>query len=201
MKKIIYISLVAAIILLNSCAQRFYSLNPKTISYSATNDFDDISLQYQYDILRQKGNKKMAKKEQKHNVKLVAVKITNNTNQIINIGENAAFFSNGSMVYPLDAITIKNNIKQSVPSHLWYLLLTPLTLTVNDSKPIPIGLVIGPGISGGNMLVAANANKKLYTELEQYDILNRNIQPGETVFGLVGFSGLDYAPLLLKLTK
>ena len=51
------------------------------------------------------------------------------------------------------------------------------------------------------MLVAGNANKKFYEELLQYDILNRDIQKGETVYGLVGFRNLDFSPLTIKITK
>lgn len=64
-----------------------------------------------------------------------------------------------------------------------------------------IGFIPGPVLSGGNMLVAANANNNLYKELVQYDILYHDIQPGETIFGLVGFRNLDYAPLTIKLIK
>jgi archaellum component FlaF (FlaF/FlaG flagellin family) len=202
MRKFIHFSLMLAFIFLFcGCAQSYYALNPPKVLYSTSNNLEDITLNYHYDILRDKGNTKISKKERKHNVKLVAVKITNNTDKVINIGNNAAFFNGSTMVFPMDAISTKNDLKQSVPSHLFYLLLTPLTLSVNGSNPFPIGLILGPVISGGNMLVAANANSNLYKELVQYDILYRDIQPGETVFGLVGFRNLDYVPLTIKLIK
>lgn len=193
--------MLAFIFLFGGCAQSYYALNPTKIAYTASNNLEDITLNYRYDILSEKGNKKISRKERKHNVKLVAVKITNNTDTVINIGNNAAFFSGNSITYPMDAISTKNSLKQSVPSHLFYLLLSPLTLSVNGSNPFPIGLILGPAISGGNMLVAASANNNLYKDLVQYDILFRDIQPGETVFGLVGFRNLDYAPLTIKLIK
>jgi len=202
MRKFIHFSLKLAIIFLFcSCAQSYHTLNPTKIAYTASNNLEDISLNYRYDILSEKGNKKISKKERKHNFKLVAVKITNNTDTVINIGNNAAFFSGNSITYPMDAISTKNSLKQSVPSHLFYLLLTPLTLSLNGSTPFPIGLIIGPAISGGNMFVAASANNNINKELVQYDILYRDIQPGETVFGLVGFRNLDYVPLTIKLIK
>lgn len=193
--------MLVSIFLFSGCAQSYYALNPPKIIYTASNNLEDISLNYRYDILSEKGNRKISKKERKNNVKLVAVKITNNTDKVINIGKNAAFFSGSSLIYPMDAISTRNNLKQSVPSHLLYLLLSPLTLSVNGSNPVPIGLILGPVISGGNMIVAANANNNFYKELVQYDILYRDIQPGETVFGLVGFRNLDYTPLTIKLLK
>lgn len=189
------------IFLFCGCAQSYRLLSPTNIGYTASNNLEDIRLEYRYDILSESGNKKISKKEKKNNIKLVAVKITNNTDKIINIGNNAAFFNGNSKLYPMEPVFIKKIIKQSVPSHLFYLLLTPLTLSVNDSNPFPVGLILGPGIAGGNMIVAGNANKNFYRELVQYDILYRDIQPNETVFGLVAFHNLDYVPLTLRLIK
>jgi hypothetical protein len=202
MRKLFHSGLILAFIFLFcGCAQSYNALNPSKMAYYTSNNLEDITLHYRYDILNEKGNKKISKKERKHNVKLVAVKITNNTDTVINIGKNAAFFSDNSIIYPMDAISTKNSLKQSVPSNLFYLLLYPLTLSVNGSKPFPIGLILAPAISGGNMLVASNANKDLYKDIVQYDILFCDIQPGETVFGLVGFRNLNYAHLTLKLIK
>ena len=202
MRKFFFNSLMFAFIfLIGGCAHGYNALQPTKIAYSASNSMEDVSLSYRYDILNEKGNTKLSKKEKKQNIKLVAVKITNNTDKVISIGNNAAFYCGSTMIYPMDAIWIKNTLKQSVPSYLFYLLLTPLTLTVNGSHPFPVGLILGPMLSGSNMLVAANANKNFYNELVQYDIVNREIQVGETVYGLVGFRNLDYSPLTIKLTK
>lgn len=200
MKKIIYATLFCAVmLLLGSCAQGYTSLNPQRMNYSSYNTLEDIQLCYRYDVLLEKGNTKMSKKEKKNNLKLLAVKITNNTSQTIRIGDNAAFYSGNTMVYPLDAISIKSSIRQSVPSYLWYLLFTPLTVTVNNTNTYRVGYLLGPLLTGGNMLRAADSNKKFYDELQIYDIMSQDIKPNETVYGLVGFRGIDYAPLTIKL--
>lgn len=202
MKRSIHFGLLLALIfILGACAQRYHSVNPTKIALSASNIPEEITLNYRYDILRENGNKKISKNERRNNIKLVAVKITNNTDQVINLSKNAAFFSGSSMLVPIEPISLKNKLRQSVPSYLFYLLLTPLTFTFNGSDPFPIGLFVGPGLTGANMLDAGIANKKLYTELIQYDILNRDIQQGETVYGLVGFGNIDYSPLTIKITK
>jgi len=202
MRKFINFSLALAFIsLFSGCAKSFYELHPANIAYTASNNLEDIKLYYRYDVLREEGNTKLAKKEIKNNIKLVAVKITNNTDTVINIGSNAAFYSGNTLIYPIDAISIRNELKQSVPGYLPYLLLTPLTLSVNGSSPFPIGLILGPAIAGGNMITAANANRDLYKELVKYDVLYRDIKSGETVYGLVGFRNLDYIPLTIKLIK
>ncbi len=202
MRKFISFAVVLfSILLMSGCAKRYYTLNPATISYSASNNMEDISLSYRYDVLNEKGNNKISKKEKKNNIKLVAVRITNNTDRVINIGNNAIFYSGSSIVYPMDAISIKNKLKQSVPSHLFYLLLTPLTFSFNDSGSIPVGLILGPAIAGGNMLMAGISNKKFYEELLRYDIMGIDIRAGETVYGLVGFQSFSYDPLTIKLLK
>lgn len=200
-KNLFFGVLLTIIFMLGGCAQSYYPVNATRLSYSASSDFEDINLQYRYDIMNEKGNSKLAKKEKRHNIKLVAVKVTNNSAHVINIGSNAAFFSGNTIVYPLDAISIRSKLRQSVPSHLWYLLLTPLTFSVNNSNPVPIGLILGPAISGGNMITAGSANKKFFNELMDYDIMHRDIRPGETVYGLVGFKNMDYTPLTIKLIR
>lgn len=202
MNKSILYSLVTVIILtVSGCAQRYYAIEPSRFVYTTSNDTGAITLNYKYDVVHERKNTKMWKKEMKYNIKLVAVKITNNTDKVVSIGNNIAFYNGSSQVYPIDQIAVKDYLKQSVPSHLWYLLLSPITLTINGSSPIPIGLILGPGISLGNMLVASNANKKFSNELIQYDIINKEINPGETVYGLVGFRNLEYGTLSLKLIK
>jgi hypothetical protein len=69
-------------------------------------------------------------------------------------------------------LKIIQTVKQSPASYLWYLLLTPVqfysgsTTTSNgyytETKPansFPIGLIVGPGLAGGNMIAASSANK------------------------------------------
>ena len=189
------------IFLSGGCAQGYYALNPNNIAFNASNNLEYINLNYRYDILEEKGNTKLAKKARKRNIKLVAVQITNNTDKVINIGDNVAFYSGNTMMYPMDAVSVKNNLKQSVAGYLFYMLLTPLNISFNGAEPVPVGLLIGPVITGSNMIVAGSANKNLYKELLQYDVLSRDIRPRETVFGLVGFRNMDYVPLTLKFIK
>ncbi len=191
--------IVLVLFILSACAQSYQPINPHRLNLTSSNGLENITLNYRYDVLMEKGNDKNAKKERANNVKLVAVRITNNTSQVLNIGNNAAFYTGNTVIYPMDPISLSNALKQSVPSHLLYLLFAPLTLSVNGSDPFPIGLLLGPGLSGGNMIAASKANKNLYSELKQYDIMFRDIKPGESVIGLVGFRDIDYVPLTIKL--
>lgn len=193
--------LCALIILLNGCAQSYQVIEPQKLNYSASNELENIGVYYQYDVLNKKGNKKFSNKENKKNIKVLAVKVVNNSNSTINIGNNAAFFSNNTMIFPIDPIALKSELKQSTASYLFYLLLAPLTFTINNSSPFPFGLILAPIITGGNMGAAAGANKNFYNELTQYDILYQDIEPGNTAFGLVAFRNIDYIPISIKFIK
>lgn len=108
----------------------------------------------------------------------------------------------------MDPMSIKNSIKQIVPAYLPYLLLSFLNLYVTKvENGVPtteyyrIGLILGPGITIGNMAVAGGANEDMLKELNNYNILNRDIQKGETVYGIIGFSMTGYRPISLQLKR
>ncbi|MDJ1501878.1 hypothetical protein [Xanthocytophaga agilis] len=67
--------------------------------------------------------------------------------------------------------------------------------TVTNS--FPIGYVVGPGLVIRNMMVAGNVNKRFVEELGKYSLINREIKPGETVYGLV----FTYDPLSVRIKR
>ena len=192
------------LIILSGCAASYRQINPPALVYNSHDLQDGISVSYKYDVLQEAGNKKYARKEALKNVKLVAVKITNNTEEVININKNVAFYSGMNQIMPMEPYVVKESIKQIVPAYLPYALLTFLTLNVTQDNQVdsyPIGLVVGPAVTIGNMAVAGTANTKMLEELNQYNLINLDIQPGETVFGIIGVSNLDYGPLSVKIRK
>ena len=98
-------------------------------------------------------------------------------------------------------------LKQSSASYLWYLLLTPMNLYTNQTQngftrqtsSTPIGLVIGPGLAGGNMIAAGSANTKFEKDLLEYNINGVTIKKGETVSGLIGIRSDDYNSIKVKI--
>jgi hypothetical protein len=76
-----------------------------------------------------------------------------------------------------------------------------MTLNVDNSGNIPIGLVIGPGIALGNMFVASGANKRFREELLDNDLENRAIANGESFYGLITIKDNGFMPLSFKLTR
>lgn len=186
--------LLLAIISLTSCASSYQAIQPKTINYLSNNSDKGIKLEYKYDLLY----KKYEKKEAKKGVKVVAVKITNDSDQDVMFGRDIKLtYENGTEVPVMENDRVYKTLKQSPASYLLYLLLSPIMLTTTkttsnggyitqDETNIPIGLILGPGIAGTNMIVASSANKNFKSDLLVYNINGTLIKAGETKYGLIG---------------
>lgn len=205
MKFIKTFALFIIILCLTGCASGYRMIQPKAINYISNNKTGGLTLQYKYDLL----DKKYEKKEQKKEVKLVAIKITNNSDRNVIFGEDVTLeYENGNGAYVMENIKTYKTLKQSLTSYLWYLLLTPLNLTVSktnsygipeETSSTPIGLVLGPGLAGGNMIAAGSANKKFKTELLEYNLKGTVIKKGETKYGLIGIRSDSFDALKLRI--
>jgi len=205
MKKMIFKFLtIALVFVLTGCASYYRPINPPTVSYDSRETNEGVVFSYKYDVLRESGNKKFADKEIKKGVKLIAVKITNNTGSMLNIGRDIAFYSGNKQLTPMNPIVIKESIKQITPGYLTYLLLTLVNVYVTNgssTQTYQVGLILGPAVTIGNMAVAGAANKNLLKELDLYNIQDKDVEVGETVYGIVGFRDLGYSPLTLKVVR
>ena len=202
--KIIKITfLLIGILSLTSCASGYQMIQPERINYVSSKQTEDVKLEYKYNLL----NKKYSKKEYKKGVQLVSVKITNNSDRDLMFGRDIKLaYTNGSEIDPMEREAVFRSLKQSEASYLWYLLLTPLQLNKMDANgqvtsSTPIGLAVGPGIAGGNMIAAGSANKKFKTELMNYDLNGVLIKKGETKFGLVGIRTNSFNSLQLNISE
>lgn len=202
--KIIKITfLLIGILSLTSCASGYRMIQPERINYVSSKQTEDVKLEYKYNLL----NKKYSKKEYKKGVQLVSVKITNNSDRDLMFGRDVKLaYTNGVEIQPMERDVVFKSLKQSEASYLWYLLLTPLQLNKIDANgqvtsSTPIGLAVGPGIAGGNMIAAGSANKKFKTELMNYDLNGVLIKKGETKFGLVGIRTNSFNSLQLHINE
>ena len=201
--KIFKFSLIAlAFIVLTSCATGYTTINPQSLNYVSTHSSEGVKLEYKYDVL----DKKYAKKEDKKAVRVVTVKITNNSDKDLVFGNDLVLtYENGNRVVPMDNTKVYKSLKQSEASYLLYLLLTPLNLSISgssgDTTTIPIGLVLGPGIAAGNMIGAGSANKKFKTQLAEHNLNGVTIGKGETKYGMIGIKAESYEALQVKLVE
>jgi len=189
--------LLISAVLFTSCAGSYYAINPDRLNYTAKTDNEGVLLNYRYAVLEQQGNKKYAKKETRKGIKLVAISLTNTTEKPV-FYNKLAFYSGSRAFSPLDINTIHRELKQAAASYLLFLFLTPMNLTIGYSS-MPIGLGLGPGITISNMVTASRANKSFKEELLEQDLRDAVIDSGETIYGIIGFYGIGYDPLSIKI--
>jgi hypothetical protein len=197
-------ALALSVLLLNSCASGYKKIQPKTINFVSRSENNSIVLEYKYDLLE----KKYKKKEMNNGLKVIAVKVTNNSTNDLVFGKDIQLtYENGNELNLLETNVVYKAIKQSPASYLWYLLLSPMqfqTMTTNSngqqqtSSSTPVGLVIGPGLAGGNMIAASSANKNFYNDLLENDIIGKVIKKGETVYGIIGIRSNNYDSIKVK---
>lgn len=197
--------LLSVVLFLTGCASGYREINPEGLSYQSSSRKQDVSVEYKYDLLR----KKYSKKEQKKDIRLVALRISNNSERDLVFGRDIKVnFDNGDQVILLGREKVFSELKQHPASYLFYLLLTPISVyTTNsnsngydmDTESFPVGLIVGPGLAGGNLIAAASANKKFKNELAAYDILGKTIPKGETVYGLLGLRADNYEALRISI--
>ncbi|SDL53312.1 hypothetical protein SAMN04488034_105121 [Salinimicrobium catena] len=200
MKFLKFTLLLVAIASLTGCASGYDSITPKSLNYASVNVKDGVKLEYKYDLL----DKKYEKKEDKRGVKLVAVSITNTSERDLIFGKDLTLsYENGDYVPLMEYDKTFKSLRQSPLTHLFYLLLTPLNLHITKASSsgnivtnsYPIGLLLGPGIAGGNMIAASTANGKFKKDLMEYNLQGTMIKKGETKYGLIGINTDSYDAL------
>ena len=195
---VIRISIVCSLVILcASCASTYEVIDPKRVNYENTTIKDSIEFSYRYDVLSYRGNRKYAKKEVPQGVKIVAVKIVNNTPNSFLCGDDYVIFSNGKKMRLLAPDEAFKKLRQIAPGHLLYMLLTPMQF-YSGNTTLPIGLVLGPVITLGNIATALTANDKFKIELETMYIYGRVVKPGEEVYGVICIATSGYGPLSME---
>ncbi|MGM0588011.1 MAG: hypothetical protein ACQETE_06345 [Bacteroidota bacterium] len=190
-KQLLTILIVAFVV--SSCAGSYNSMNPTMMHYEAKTNGNQIETSYRYNILQENENKKYAKKEFKGSAKMVAVKITNNTNESFVIGKDKHIYSGNTMISDTNSEHVISSLDQTAAGYLLFLLLTPMKLTVQKGGQKPevtsIGYVIGPGLTLINMIRASSANTSFEQDLKKYNLVGKRVEPGQTVYGLVVKNG------------
>lgn len=174
-------------------------IKPATLTYLSNSSDKSVSLDYKYNLLP----KKYAKKETKNNIKLLAVKITNNSGRDLVFAKDIKLtYGNGNEVILMGNEQVFKTLKQQTALYLLYLLLTPATFNTTSNgqqtSSIPIGYGLGPGLTAINMITAGTANKNFKEELLQYNIIGITIKNGATVYGLVGINSANFESIKIK---
>jgi len=202
-----FIRLAAGTALLFStgCAASYTPIQPDRIAtYQMSGSTPEVELGYQFDALRHRGrNKKYSKKERKRGYQVVAVKVTNKTTQDLNFSRDLDLMYGDRPITPVASNQAATDMKQGVLIYLLYVLLNPtFGIQTNSATGQSSGgttIYMGPFIAAGNMIGAGAANQNLRKEFTAHDLINRNIKPGETVYGILSLRETNVAPLRLQL--
>jgi len=198
--------LLLTILMLSSCAASYHTIRPEYLSYPTSVTENGIMVSYKYDVLSISGNKRYAEKEIKQGVRLIALQITNQSDSTIRLSRDRELFAGDVRIIPMDASTISEYLKQKVWPYYFYMLMTFVqlnysvtTATNMTTGSLPIGYVLGPGLTLLNVTKASRSNHQLYTNLNVADIWNRDILKGETVYGLIGLDSRDVVPIHIRM--
>ena len=197
----IYILLLCTL-LMSSCAAIYNPIEPSYLSYELAGNYNGLKLSYRYGILAELNNKRYARKENKHKIKLVVVKIENTSNKALVIGSDFNLTSNGQAIEFIKSAEAYQKLKQKNWPALGFLLLalTPPVQTTNGASvaDFPLGMVAGPMLAAGNIFVAINANKQFRSELEGNTLLGNTIKPQETRYGIIIINAAEENPIEIK---
>lgn len=183
--------MLALTTLTTSCAGSYAPIRPQRIAtYTSSPTAGPVDMAYQYDALHLGGsNKKYVKKEGKRGYHVAAVRVTNNWDRELNFSRDLVLLSGDRPVIPVPATGAAHDMEQGVAIYLLYLLLN---FQVGSTRDIRTGatsggtfIPTGPFIAIGNMLGASLANINMRKEFESFDLTNRTIKPGETVYGII----------------
>ena len=195
------ISYVLIFLVLTGCASGYKSVNPQNFTYNNPVVNNCLKYDYQYDVLTIRKNNKLAKKEAKYNLRVISVEFTNLTNHDIVFSKDVTAIMGQSAVLPVAPEIVRARIHQVVPIYLLYCMgiITFTKYDENSSKTtvIPIGIPIALG----NMIVANNANEKFLKELKSYNLSDKVIRSGETVYGILSFNATGNTPLYFQLKE
>lgn len=200
---------LVTIALFSSCARTYHPLEPTSLRYiHHEEETAPLSLGYRYNILTEKGNKKFSKAEEKRRLYLVAVEITNFSDRPMTLGKDFLLQAGDVPVAPVSKMRLYSRLKQKPGFFMFHLFFSTLNITTQTTSSYgtkyrfyPIGLIIGPAIAFGNLSRAKNNNKKFKADLDQYDLTDKPIAPGQTVHGLVGLSHFSFAPLRIYMKE
>ena len=180
------------------CAKVYHKIEPTRIplARSEVNEYG-LEMSHYYDLLALRGNKRLAKKERRKDIKLLVVSLTNHNDFSINVRKELEFIADGQPIETLPQQELYHSLKQR---GLFYLLYAFVILPVDINSGNRVIIPLGVPFAAYNVAVALRANNRLLEELTIYDIQNRILAAGETITGIIGIQseGVPYLEVRLK---
>lgn len=180
--------------LMNSCATSFRGFSPEAPVYRHQ---IDGKLDISYSPVALKGQ--YAKRQHRSMCSLVHITLFNQTPHPITIAKDVKVFSaDGNEVRMMSTDDFYEATYQNPKRAMAFLSLVPANFyrfdeetsggKVTDRKfvIIPFGLIVGPALAFGNRAAAKSANRKYSKALQENNIANQTIAPGQRIEGVLG---------------
>lgn len=169
MKSNFILSVSILFTLMTSCAGFYRSKSPDQYSYYNfhKNAEDRIWYYFEYNIIAQNRCAKYSRKERRHHVSMISMKIENRSKAPITISsDNFSILASGYPVHLLSTDEYFRRVKQGPGFYMFWGVYYPL---------LPIGVI--------NFVVAKNANIKLKKDIEKNQLLGKTIAPKDFATG------------------
>ncbi len=182
-------------LLFSACAASYKNLKLESEAFYEKASTKNFDFNYKYNILSTSGNAFFARKENRKGLKLVGVKLENKSNDTIFLLNDLQILSNGKN---LEFKTTEESYKLLKQKPVLHLLEAFSIVFYSQNGFQGGGIFISPiGIFFAipNVLIAANANNKMYKDFSSYNILKLKIPPHKEGFALLCFESRLNPPL------
>jgi len=194
----------AVCLLASGCAGTYHNASTSTLYFNQTEEVDGVEFSYKYDVLTERGSRRYARKERRKDIRIVAIQLTNKTDSSLKFSQDIRLYHGDERVYLVDKQVLGKELSQTPLFYFVHLLMSPWLIRERENGDLntyPVGLILGTGFSFVNVSTAAVANHRFKQDLHMEDPIGKEIEPGETLTGLVGIRDSLYSPLRIRLVE
>ena len=179
-----------AIILISGCTRPYRKINMSAIPFKEYRQENTIDYSVRQGVMYNMKNYFFARREQKNDMSLIALKIVNKSDLPVNI--NDLQFTCGA-VLPVTTIKVTDYfdaIKQK--PGLYWLYSAGVVVYPRPPRgskkfiPLPFGLPV----AAANFAIAYKSNKKMLQDFQLLDLTNKVIQPHDSIQGILTFKNI-----------
>ncbi|MDB4728160.1 hypothetical protein OAF63_05145 [Saprospiraceae bacterium] len=152
-------------------------------------DNGQVKIGARYHVLKEAGNGRYAKQEERFGVSLLAIKIENNSTDTLYFPGNLSVIAQTTALYMLEMDEAYEAIRQDIVER-----------SETQERTFGEWLLHLPRFIT-NLILQTKANKKFREELDEYYLLHCYIAPGVTMIGLLGVDVKKDTPLKFVLDK
>lgn len=196
------------VLLISGCARKFHEIDPSIYNFENEKLLTEgVQVSYFYDVQQNVRNKPYARKERNKSLKLIAIKIKNNSDSSLLITRDNFFIKtfSGKNIQILYPIEYTKAIRQKSEFFVLFYGLAGIGYEWGESNgqgysnftynfiPLLIGI--------GNAVVAETSNSKQKNNLAETNIFNKTISPGASLYGLLAIEESGFPELFFHSGK